>query len=84
MVEKLSGAALISLLEKCNTVDEMIELSNIHSSGTEVSDTWLKFWHEHMTDFYGWYEKGSKHLPSELVRRRMVKYEIKEINQPQQ
>jgi hypothetical protein len=44
---------------------------------TKVSDTWLKFWNELMEDCYG--ETKNKYLPAELMRRRMAKYEIKEI-----
>lgn len=41
---------------------------------TEVSNTWLKCWGELMTALYG----GTNHQPSELMRRIMAKYEIKE------
>ena len=40
---------------------------------TSVSDIWLKFWDEVMVALYG----GNDHSPSEIVRRIMVKYDIK-------
>ncbi len=50
------------------------------ASKLRTSQTWLKFWNEVMTDLYG--ASHNKQAPSEVIRRRMEKYYIKERSKP--
>jgi hypothetical protein len=47
----------------------------------EVSDTWLKFWHETMLALYEGTNPKNKYIPPHSISKIMVKYKITEIKQ---